>query len=231
MANLRQFLRPRENPNKVRFIGVMESGVLVDEMADVVQTQVIVQKAKASIRNRAGVPVLYQLEEDAPPVYREEALLETGLAKPPGTQSRYVLEDAQNLHSGYSSGTVDTGGFSLESKHLGMIALGVSIVIFVIFGWLTSINLAPAPVGEDGNDRANDRTDTEGTSGEQTLSGEANSHGLVEEPPAEIAADQGADARPAGTGAPAVPDGGGSSGTVPADAVAPGTGRDGPENP
>lgn len=50
---------------------MMESGHLVDEVADVVQTQVIAHQARASIRNREEVPLYVQTEEDRPPVWMQ----------------------------------------------------------------------------------------------------------------------------------------------------------------
>ena len=41
--------------NRIRFRAMMESGQFVDEVADIVQTQVIAHKARASIRNRDAV--------------------------------------------------------------------------------------------------------------------------------------------------------------------------------
>ena len=85
---------------------MMESGHLVDEVADVVQTQVIAHQARASIRNREEVPLYVQTEEDRPPVWMENLLVETGLAEPPGTDSRYVSEDSKNLWKGIKTGAV-----------------------------------------------------------------------------------------------------------------------------
>ena len=202
MTMMMQWLRPKQDPNKVRFIAMMESGVLVDEMADVVQTQVIAQKAKASIRNRDAVPVYHQLEEDAPPVWKENAIVETGLGNPPGMESRHVIDDAHNLWLGYQTGTVDSGGWNLEARHLGIIALGVSVLVFILFAWLTSMNLSdPVEVAVEVTDDqpAQNADDPVGIQSEES------SHGFVEEagPPGE----EGTDARPTGTGEPPVPGG------------------------
>ena len=83
-----------QKPNRIRFRAMMESGLLVDEEADIVQTQVIAHKARASIRNRNTVPLYYQTEEDRTPVWKENLLVETGLSPPPGMDSRYNLEDS-----------------------------------------------------------------------------------------------------------------------------------------
>ena len=228
-----QLFRPKQNQDKVRFIAMMESGVLVDETADIVQTQVIAHKAKSSIRNRDAVPVYYQLEEDAPPVWKENAIIETGVSAPPGMESRHVLEDAPNLWMGYQTGTVDSGRFSLEGKHLGLIALGASVVVFVIMAWLTSLSLSdPVEVATDGEVIAG-----------PNLGAEEGAHGFVQEEAAgetagqEAApaiheggpAEEGAELRPADAGGTAVPVGAGPEGTVPAGHVAPGDGDGGPQ--
>ena len=219
-----QWLRPKQNLNKVRFIAMMESGVLVDEVADITQTQVIAQKAKASIRNRDAVPIYYQLEEDAPPVWKENAIVETGLAEPPGTSSRHVLEDAQNLWMGYQTGTVDSGGWNLETKHLGLIALGVSMVLFIIMAWLTSLNLAePVQVVEkDG------KNSTQQSTGQSPGTVE-NSHGPVPSGETPQETDGGAAVPRGAAGESAVPVRAGPDGTVPADSVAPRNDGDSPQ--
>ena len=221
MTMMMQWLRPKQNPNKVRFIAMMESGVLIDEIADVVQTQVIAQKAKASIRNRDAVPIYHQLEEDAPPVWKENAIVESGLANPPGTESRHVIDDSHNLWMGYQTGTVDSGGWNLEARHLGIIALGVSVLIFMIFGWLTSMNLS---------DPVEATNDSNGSGSKSGVGAEENSHGFVAPAPqSEEGVEEGTDARPAGAGGTPVPDGAGPPGTGPADpVVGPGDGGDSP---
>ena len=221
MTTMMQWLRPKQNQSKVRFVAMMESGVLIDETADVVQTQVIAQKARASIRNRDAVPIYYQLEEDAPPVWKENAIIETGLAQPPGTQSRHVIEDSHNLWMGYETGTVDSGtGWNLETKHVGLIALGVSVLLFISFAWLTSLNLSdPAEETVNGNAPVPE---------ENGQGIPENGHGpiqAIDEP----ASEAGAGPRPAGAAGTAVPDGGGPEGTVSGDSVATGNDRNSPQ--
>ena len=211
------WLRPAQKATKVRFIAMMESGELVDEMADVVQTQVIVNRARASIRNRDAAALHYQLEEDAAPVWRENAIVETGLSNPPGMESRHVIEDAHNLWMGYQTGTVDSGGIRLETKHLGIIALAASVVVFMVMAWLTSLNLTPQEVAASGEPKVE-------SVGVAAAEDEAdNSHGLILEEGAET------DDRPAVPGAPEAPDGTGPAGTVPSEPVAPGNDRDSPQ--
>ena len=52
------WFRPNQN-TRIRFRAMMESGQLVDELADIVQTQVIAHKARASIGNRDAVPLYH----------------------------------------------------------------------------------------------------------------------------------------------------------------------------
>ena len=212
------WLRPSQKAAKVRFIAMMESGELVDEMADVVQTQVIVNRARASIRNRDAVALHYQLEEDAAPVWRENAIVETGLANPPGMESRHVIEDAHNLHMGYQTGTVDSGGgLRLETKHLGIIALGVAVVIFMLMAWLTSLNLKPQEVAAGGESNIESAGGV--TAAETDVD---NSHGIILE-------EAETDDRPPDPGEAAVPVGTGPAGAVAQEPVAPGDGQDSPE--
>ena len=144
MTMLNRLLRPKAQLDRVRFRAMMESGRLVDEVADVVQTQVIAHKARASIRNRDAVGRYLQREEGRPPVWEEHILVETGYATPPGFDSRYILEDSHNLWLGYKTGTVDSSGLMLEGKHIGLIALGVSVLIFFLCAWLAQTNLNAA---------------------------------------------------------------------------------------
>ena len=111
---------------------MMESGHLVDEVADVVQTQVIAHQARASIRNREEVPLYVQTEEDRPPVWMENLLVETGLAEPPGTDSRYVSEDSKDLWKGIKTGavTLDAESKVRTSLHqAGLLAASILAVI------------------------------------------------------------------------------------------------------
>ena len=80
------------NP-KIRFRCMMESGELVDEMADVVQNQVLANKASAGITNRLAVGLYYQTQEDAPPQWGEALLVETGVAVSPSDNASYMLQD------------------------------------------------------------------------------------------------------------------------------------------
>ena len=121
---------------------MMESGHLVDEVADVVQTQVIAHQARASIRNREEVP-LYVHEEDRPPVCMENLLVETGLAEPPGTDSRYVSEDSKNLWKGIKTGAVTLDAESKVRTSLHQAGLlAASILVVLACAWVSGQNIA-----------------------------------------------------------------------------------------
>ena len=132
--------RESSTPN-IRLRAMMESGQLVDEMADIIQTQVIAHKARASIRNRDPVPLYRQTEEGRPPTWNESLLVETGLARPPGQDSRYVLEDSQNLFKGIRSGAVEIDADSKLKSHSMQILVNVAAVL-IFFGcaWLAGLN-------------------------------------------------------------------------------------------
>ena len=122
---------------------MMESGHLVDEVADVVQTQVIAHQARASIRNREEVPLYVQTEEDRPPVCMENLLVETGLAEPPGTDSRYVSEDSKNLWKGIKTGAVTLDAESKVRTSLHQAGLlAVSILVVLACAWVSGQNIA-----------------------------------------------------------------------------------------
>ena len=137
----------KDKSNKVRFRAMMESGLLVDEEAEIVQTQVIAHKARASIRNRPTVPLYHLTEEDRDPVWRENLIVETGLSPPPGTDSRYTLEDSHNLHVGIRSGAVEVNPDSLFKSNLFTIVMHVAaVIIFLVCGVLAGQNVQPAVV-------------------------------------------------------------------------------------
>ena len=120
-----------------------ESGQLVDEVADVVQTQVIAHKSRASIRNREQVPLYVQTEEDRPPVLMDNLLVETGLAEPPGTDSRYVNEDSKNLFKGILTGAVELDPESeLRTTVLQGGLLAASILVVLACAWVSGQNIA-----------------------------------------------------------------------------------------
>ena len=122
---------------------MMESGHLVDEVADVVQTQVIAHQARASIRNREEVPLYVQTEEDRPPVWMENLLVETGLAEPPGTDSRYVSEDSKNLWKGIKTGAVTLDAESKVRTSLHQAGLlAASILVVLACAWVSGQNIA-----------------------------------------------------------------------------------------
>ena len=122
---------------------MMESGHLVDEVADVVQTQVIAHQARASIRNREEVPLYVQTEEDRPPVCMKNLLVETGLAEPPGTDSRYVSEDSKNLWKGIKTGAVTLDAESKVRTSLHQAGLlAASILVVLACAWVSGQNIA-----------------------------------------------------------------------------------------
>ena len=137
------WLKPRQKPNRNRLVMMMESGHLVDEVADVVQTQVIAHQARASIRNREEVPLYVQTEEDRPPVWMENLLVETGLAEPPGTDSRYVSEDSKNLWKGIKTGAVTLDAESKVRTSLHQAGLlAASILVVLACAWVSGQNIA-----------------------------------------------------------------------------------------
>ena len=145
---LAQLWQPnKDKSNQTRFRAMMESGQLVDEVADIVQTQVIAPKARASIRNRDAVPLYHHTEEGRPPVWKENLLVETGMSPPPGMDSRYVLEDSLNLWKGIKTGAVEPPGLESALKRGSMaIALNVAaVIVFVVCGWVVSTSTSPAP--------------------------------------------------------------------------------------
>ena len=136
------WLNPEPRTPKMRFRAMMESGLLVDEEADIIQTQVIAHKARASIRNRKPVPLYHQTEEGRRPTYRETLLVETGLERPPGEDSRYVLEDSRTLFEGLHSGAVEIDADSkLKSYGIQIVANVAAVIIFCGCAWLASLNV------------------------------------------------------------------------------------------
>ena len=136
------WLTPRhKRKNTIRLLAMMESGQLVDEVADIVQTQVIAHKARASIRNRDAVPIYYHTEENRPPVWQENALIETGLSQPPGMDSRYVLEDSLNLWKGIKTGAVEVDGESkIRANSLQIASITASVFVFFACAWFAGLN-------------------------------------------------------------------------------------------
>ena len=137
-----QWMNLKPKGNKVRFRGMMESGQLVDEEAEIVQTQVIAATARASIRNRDTAPLYHHTQEGLPPVWRENILIETGLEQPPGMDSRNVLEDTLALYKGIRTGAIELDIRSmLGTKQLAIVANVVVCLIFFACAWLASFNL------------------------------------------------------------------------------------------
>ena len=175
MQNIRLF--SPQKPNRVRLRAMMESGLLIDEEADIVQTQVIAHKARASIRNRNTVPLYLQTEEDRSPVWKENLLVETGLSPPPGMDSRYNLEDTRNLHAGIRTGAVEIDRDSpLKSHGVAIMVNVAAVIVFVVCGWLAGLSAVPdgaaatpkeaadseAAPTENGEQRVENRVEDEG---------------------------------------------------------------------
>ena len=128
----------RQEGERVRVRVMMESGQLVDEVADIVQTQVIAHKARLSFRNRDAVPLYEHREENHPPSWRENLQVETGLAPPPGNDSRFILEDSLNLFNGIRTGAVEVDPESkFRANALSFAAVGASVLVLIIAGWVT----------------------------------------------------------------------------------------------
>ena len=207
-----EWLQTKRKPNRIRFRAMMESGEFVDEVADVVQTQVLAHNARASIRNRDAVPLYHHTEENRPPVWTENLIVETGLSPQPGMDSRYVLEDSLNLFKGIRTGSVETEGESKLWKHGTAIAVNVAaVVVFVACTWLTGLNVAPDPtpdqeavVQEDDSHGFVDDTEGGAVVTEENSRGfvddteggavvpEENSHGFVDEMEGEGGEEEGA---------------------------------------
>ena len=154
-------LKPQQSEDRVRIRLMMESGRLIDEEADVVQTQVIAQKARAAIRNRDAVPLYRQLGEDQEPSWSENLLVETGLSPPPLSDSRYVLQDSKNLFKGIRGGVVSlSGGWSLSNKHLAFLANVCGVIFILVAAWLATYNAEP-PELPGGSGGAVERVDVE----------------------------------------------------------------------
>ena len=210
-----QWIKPTRQQAKVRFRAMMESGQLVDEIAEIIQTQVIAHKARASMRNREAVPLYHQTEEGRPPIWQENLLVETGYAQPPGMDSRYVLEDSQNLWKGLKTGAVKIDEDSkLQRNTLAIIANVAAVLVFFSCAWLAGLNLdksAPAARG-----------DATATSTEAVLEGEFG-HGPVDKTAdAEVGEGSGPDSEEGGDGSSSAPEGAGEGPGEPAvDAVEP----------
>ncbi len=137
------WLKQQSRTPRIRLRAMMESGQMVDETADIIQTQVIAHGARASIRNRDPVPLYRQTEEGRPPTWSENLLVETGLARPPGQDSRYILEDSLNLFKGLRSGAVEVDADSkLKSYSMAIVVNVAAVLIFFACAWLAGQNVA-----------------------------------------------------------------------------------------
>ena len=174
---------------RIRLRAMMESGQLVDEVADIVQTQVIAHKARASLRNRDAVPLYHHTEENRPPAWRENLIVETGLAPPPGMDSRYVQADSLNLWKGIKTGAVETDGESkMRTNILAITANAAAIVAFMVCGWLAGLNIAPEAV--PAVEAAAHQTEVEGEAAARAAELEAG-YALVDEMAGETGGEEG----------------------------------------
>ena len=140
----RNLLQPNRNTTSIRFRAMMESGQFVDEVADIVQTQVLAHGSRASIRNRDSVPLYFHTEEDRPPTWMENLLVETGLSPPPDTDSRYIMEDSRNLHKGIKTGAVELDPASqLQKNMLKILANVTAVVVFLGCLWYAGLGAGP----------------------------------------------------------------------------------------
>lgn len=131
-------------PNARPFRAMLESGHLVNEVAEVVETQVIAERSGTSIRDRDTVPFYRQKEEGYEPSWYANGLVETGLSPPPGMDSRYNLEDARDVHNGIRYETVETAGESVLQSNTVVITVGVVVAIAVMgCMWIAGQNLRP----------------------------------------------------------------------------------------
>ena len=187
------WLNQEPSTPRMRLRAMMESGLLVDEEADVIQTQVIAHKARVSIRNRNPVPLYRQTAEGRSPTWAENLLVETGLERPPGQDSRYVLEDSQNLWKGLKNGAVEIDADSkIKSYGIQIVVNVAAVVIFAGCAWLASLNVTedtvqtPVPTAvaeasiEDKGDHVVDTQIDEEDAAAQDVFG----HGLVDGIPA-----------------------------------------------
>ena len=130
----------------VRFRAMMESGGLVDEMAQIVSTQLILHASRASIRNRAPVPLYHVVGERRQPAWQENLVLETGLSPNPSADSRYCLEDSFNLHKGIRNGSVALRGDGmLQSRAVAIAANVAALLAMIALLWFASLSFDPGP--------------------------------------------------------------------------------------
>ena len=130
----------------VRIRAMMESGGLVDEMAQEVSTQLIVHGARASIRNRAPVPLYHVVGERRQPAWQENLVVETGESPNPTADSRYCLEDSFNLHKGIRNGSVQLRGDGmLQSRAVAIAANVAALVAMIALLWFASLSFDPGP--------------------------------------------------------------------------------------
>ena len=150
--------------NRVRFVAMPESGDLIDEVAEVTQTQVNAPKSRASVRTRKPVPLYHLVRDRRPPVWQANIYAESGLGVRPTRDSQYCVDDADDLVDGIRTGAVEVDKDSpVESNKVAIIALAISAAIFVLCGLVAIRNNASEslPV-EAGSELASETVAEEG---------------------------------------------------------------------
>ena len=128
---------------QLRLIAMMESGQLVDELADVTQTQVNARTAEAAVRNREAAPLYRQTQEGSPPAFYGRAIVETGYERDPDHDSQYVNDDLPVLFEGIRTGAVEAVRDKNMQKNAMVIVTNICGVIALIgLLWLAGRNIA-----------------------------------------------------------------------------------------
>lgn len=141
LARLKQYITGKtEVVGKTRLRIMMESGLLVDELATVTQNQIIAKEAGVALRSRKTIPLYHQTGEDQMGTWKENLTVETGEAIEPGMDSRNMLEDLPNFHRALRTATVQPpNSFALSNKMLagGYIAVaGLIAIVSVYFSFI-----------------------------------------------------------------------------------------------
>ena len=138
-------LQPKAS-SSVRFRAMLESGRLLDEIAVIVQSQVIADKGGASVRNRKTIP-LYHLRGDYLQ-HHENMILETGQERSPLMDSRYILEDSINLYKGIRHRSEELLPDSpMRSVAMKVASIAGAVIVFLAMIWLAAtLNAGPDAV-------------------------------------------------------------------------------------
>ena len=134
---MNRFNRPRAD--QVRFRTVLESGALVNEIADVIETQIVASESQVSLRH-PGEIAFYKVVGEGRLKYDGSGAMDTGHAPIPGTDSRYCNEDMEDLHKGIKLGTLMLNAPSLlMSNKLTTIHYIAAILVFAVCAWGSGI--------------------------------------------------------------------------------------------